>query len=114
MKEREDEDIHGVKTSHALNALRAEGLIKREYVERQSWYEITEDGSKYLRKREATQQISTSDPSSFVNCDVVLSSNGNSDASVYWSRPIDPFTRKLIGNIIERCPGIKILAHEQE
>jgi DNA-binding PadR family transcriptional regulator len=108
----QDRTSWGVQVANCLNALRRDGLITRQFVDRESWYALTDIGSSTLLKTRATDEIATS-PFWAYDCQIVKSADHRLDASVYWSGQVDPFTRKQISEVITKCPGIKILGHEE-
>ena len=103
-----------VTTANCLKILRQKGLVRREYKERESWYEITKRGLRHLVHVGAVEEIQGEPSTFFSNVDVVVSSDGTGDASVYWNGPIDLFSRKQIGDILAKHPGIKILGHKKK
>lgn len=106
--------LAGVKMTHALHNLRLQELVTRKYVDRESWYRITDKGRAALRKSQAATEVSSEKLNGFANCEVVLSSDGETDASIYWNGPIDTFTKDQISDILAKHPGIKILGHTKK
>lgn len=108
------EKVHSVKVAHLLNELLAAGFVKREYIARESWYELTDEGKRLSQKEKAMTEVKSSS-TRFWNLPskCVESSDGKADASVYCA-PIDQFTQKQISKIIQKYPDIKIIGHGKE
>ena len=107
-----DEKGWSVQVANCLNDLRQEKLVTREYVDRESWYAITDTGRSTLLKTRATDEIAKS-PFWAYDCQLVESHDGRTNASVYWSGPVDLFARRQISDVLKKYPGIKILGHEK-
>ena len=106
-----DKHVHSVKTANCLKALLGDKLIERKYVERASWYEITNEGRNYLQKISAVDEVRVQQAWGFSNCEVVKCSDGKGDASVYWSHSVDEETKEQISEILMKYKGIKIIGH---
>jgi DNA-binding PadR family transcriptional regulator len=106
-----DPHVNSVKTANCLRGLVEEELIEKEYVKRETWYEITDKGRNWLQKSEAESEISDQQPWSFSNCEVIKSADGKGDASVYWSTSIDQEAKMQISDLLSKYKGIKIIGH---
>jgi DNA-binding PadR family transcriptional regulator len=107
---RNKKDDWDVQISNCLKELRNQELVEREYVDRDSFYTITNKGKDELQKQRALGEISNS---SFarVDCRIVPSQDKRAWASVY-APSIDFATQKQIMELIKKNPEIKIISHK--